>query len=200
MGRNSRAGLFLGSLCQLSAFFDPDLRFQYPEVEIPADEPHSEAHVSRTLGQAGPARPATRRRSACARTRTRSRSSTPPSAPRPQAPSHRRANADSVRMYAFCTRARPEGKPKSAQTALQSQADGGIRTLDPRFTREEWGVSLGLARYLPVRRTTCKSTTSGREGIDRRRLVWTAFFILMCPKCVRSEGVAARLFESPVAV
>jgi hypothetical protein len=38
-------------------------------------------------------------------------------------------------LYAFCTRAPPRRRPKSQDLALQSQADGGIRTHDPRFTR-----------------------------------------------------------------
>src|ERR671914_599089 len=38
-------------------------------------------------------------------------------------------------MYAFCTREPKRRQPKTTDLALQSQADGGIRTLDPRFTR-----------------------------------------------------------------
>jgi hypothetical protein len=42
-------------------------------------------------------------------------------------------------MYAFCTRPTLEGRSGSADLALRKEADGGIRTLDPRFTRVIWG-------------------------------------------------------------
>ena len=43
--------------------------------------------------------------------------------------------ANAVLMYAFCTRERLRATLRSPDLAPQSQADGGIRTLDPRFTR-----------------------------------------------------------------
>jgi hypothetical protein len=38
-----------------------------------------------------------------------------------------------------CTRAPTRRQPGAKDLALQSQADGGIRTLDPRCTRVVWG-------------------------------------------------------------
>src|SRR5215218_4609192 len=49
-------------------------------------------------------------------------------------------------MYAFCTRAPPRRRPKTKDLALQSQADGGIRTLDPRFTRAVQATNSGQPR------------------------------------------------------
>jgi hypothetical protein len=43
------------------------------------------------------------------------------------------------RFVRVCTRGRPTRSGTSEKTALESQADGGIRTLDPRFTRVIWG-------------------------------------------------------------
>ena len=39
-------------------------------------------------------------------------------------------------MYAFCRRARMARDPETKAWLQRSQADGGIRTLDPRFTRD----------------------------------------------------------------
>lgn len=70
-------------------------------------------------------------------------SSTPASASGPRPRLRRPANSSSVRMC-VCTRASPTRLGRSA--TLESHADGGIRTHDPRFTRA------GIARVIFSRR------------------------------------------------
>jgi hypothetical protein len=69
-----------------------------------------------------------------------------------------------------CTRAPTRREPKTQDLALLSQADGGIRTLDPRFTSQlRWGKRRILRG--PRRASmTCKSSCSEiRIGNGRTR-------------------------------
>jgi integrase len=102
-----------------------DLRHSF--VSLLINEGVSIVEVARQAG--------TRRRSACAPTRTPSRSLTPPIGC-PRRPSSTPLEAKrALQMYAFCTRERLRATRWSPDLALDREADGGIRTLDPRFTR-----------------------------------------------------------------
>jgi hypothetical protein len=60
-------------------------------------------------------------------------------------------------LYAFCTRVPARDNSKTPDLALEKEADGGIRTLDPRFTRATWGRSAvrrgrSVTKNIPARR------------------------------------------------
>ena len=64
-------------------------------------------------------------------------------------------------MYAFCTRGARQRR--SLGFGSMSEADGGIRTLDPRFTRAVWGVWRGQGKG-PVGRTVERSTVDSGQS------------------------------------
>jgi hypothetical protein len=64
------------------------------------------------------------------------------------------------RFVRVCTRGPPTRSGTSEKTALESQADGGIRTLDPRSTRVIWGRERRMFEAL-----------AGSKGLQFRRFV-----------------------------
>ena len=91
-----------------------------------------------------------------------SRSSSRASASRPRPQSRRPSNCSEVRMYAFYMRGF-DATGDERTTALENKADGGIRTLDPRFTRAVlWPTEL---------RRRCGDECSPRSALLCVRLV-----------------------------